>query len=352
MRVLTVSPDEPHSLRVEDIEEPQPRRDQLLVTGLAVGVCATDREIVAGQYGTPPPGRSRLVVGHESLGRVRTAPAGSGFTGGDLVVGVVRRPDPEPCPACARGEFDMCRNALFTERGIGGLDGYAAESWTIEPEFCVHVDQSLGHLGVLLEPASVVVKAWEQVYAVGGRSWFEPASVLVTGAGPVGLLAALLGIQRGLDVHVLDQSSSGPKPALVEGLGAIYHRGAVEKVLHKVRPDVIIEATGAPSVVTAILESVGPYRVTCLAGLPATGGTTAVSLASAIRDIVLGNNAIVGSINANLRHYQIAAEALAGADRSWLRGMVSRRVPLRDAQDAFRPREDDVKVVIDLEEGR
>ena len=352
MRALTVGLGEPHSLRIEDLEEPQPGRDKLLVRGLAVGVCATDREILAGQYGTAPPGRSRLVLGHESLGRVRTAPEGSGFTVGDLVVGVVRRPDPEPCGACARGEFDMCRNGLYTERGIKELDGYAAESWTIEPQFCVRVDEAIGRLGVLLEPASVVVKAWEQVYAVGERSWFGPASVLVTGAGPVGLLAALLGTQRGLDVHVLDQESRGPKPALVEGLSATYHRDAVDKVVRKVRPDVIIEATGAPSVVAATLKVASPYRVTCLAGLPATGGTIPVPLATAIHDIVLGNNVIVGSINANLRHYRIAAEALAAADRSWLSAVVNRRVPLCNAQDAFHPREDDVKVVIDLEQGR
>lgn len=349
MRALTTDPDEPHSLRIDELEEPQPEPDQLLVTGLAVGVCATDREIVAGQHGAAPLGRSRLVLGHESLGRVRTAPVGSGYSVGDLVVGVVRRPDPEPCAACAHGEFDMCRNGLYTERGIKELDGYAAESWTIEPRYCVRVDESLGRLGVLLEPTSVVVKAWEQVFAVGRRSWFEPTSVLVTGAGPVGLLAALLGTQRGLDVHVLDQARGGPKPDLVEGLGATYHRGAVDEVVHKVCPDVIIEATGAPSVVAAILEVPHPYRVTCLAGLPAAGGTTPLPLATAIHDIVLGNNVIVGSINANLQHYRIAAEALAAADRSWLSGMVNRRVPLAEAQDAFQPRNDDVKVVIDLE---
>ena len=89
---------------------PRPGPGELLVDGLALGVCGTDREIAAGEYGWAPPGRERLVIGHESLGRVREAPAGSGFEAGDLVVGVVRRPDPVPCGACARGEFDMCRN--------------------------------------------------------------------------------------------------------------------------------------------------------------------------------------------------------------------------------------------------
>ncbi|XVU23001.1 alcohol dehydrogenase catalytic domain-containing protein [Actinoplanes sp. CA-054009] len=93
---------------------------------LALGICGTDREIAAGEYGWAPPGRDRLVLGHESLGRVRAAPAGSGFAPGDLIVGVVRRPDPQPCGACAHGDFDMCRNGRYTERGINKSTGTAA----------------------------------------------------------------------------------------------------------------------------------------------------------------------------------------------------------------------------------
>ncbi len=101
---------------------------------------------------------------------VEEAPAGCGFKRGDLVVGIVRRPDPVPCPACAVGEWDMCRNGLYTERGIKERDGYGAERFRIEPEFAVKVDPALGALGVLLEPASVVAKAWEHVERIGARS--------------------------------------------------------------------------------------------------------------------------------------------------------------------------------------
>src|SRR4029079_18302085 len=134
-----------------------------LVDGLAIGVCGTDKEIVAGDYGWAPPGQDRLVLGHESLGRGGTAPPDSGFTSGDLVVGVVRRPDPVPCGACAHGEFDMCRNGRYVERGIKQVDGYGSELWAVEPEYAVHVDSALGDLGVLMEPTSIVAKAWEQV---------------------------------------------------------------------------------------------------------------------------------------------------------------------------------------------
>src|SRR3954470_849201 len=117
MRALTTIPLTAGSLEVSDVPEPTPGEGDLLVDGVAVGVCGTDKEIAGGEYGWAPPGSERLVLGHESLGRVRDAPPDSGFAPGDLVVGVVRRPDPVPCGACAHGEFDMCRNGKYTERG-------------------------------------------------------------------------------------------------------------------------------------------------------------------------------------------------------------------------------------------
>ncbi|MCZ9346988.1 alcohol dehydrogenase catalytic domain-containing protein, partial [Streptomyces sp. TRM76130] len=253
MRALTVQPGRRGSLEVRQLPDPPPPDRELLVRGLSVGVCGTDREIVDGAYGWAPPGRDRLVLGHESLGRVEHAPPGSGFSAGDLVAGVVRRPDPEPCGACAHGRFDMCRNGRYRERGIKELDGYGAQLWCVEPEYAVRLQPHLETVGVLMEPASIVAKAWEQVERVGGRSWFEPRRVLVTGAGPIGLLAALLGAQRGLDVHVLDRVESGPKPGLVRDLGATYHTEAAERVVERVCPDVIVEATGADALVLASL---------------------------------------------------------------------------------------------------
>ena len=163
------------------------------------------------------PGPERLILGHELLGRVEEAPQGSGFARGDLVVGIVRRPDPVPCAACAVGEWDMCRNGLYTERGIKERNGYGAEQFRIERDFAVKLDPALGLLGVLLEPASVVAKAWEHVERIGrrSRSW-QPRVALITGAGPVGLLAALLGAQRGLEVHILDRNTRRAEA----GLGA------------------------------------------------------------------------------------------------------------------------------------
>jgi threonine dehydrogenase-like Zn-dependent dehydrogenase len=352
MRALTVDPETAGSLQVSEVPEPEPGHGQLQVAGLAVGVCGTDREIARAEYGWPPPGRERLVLGHESLGRVKTAPQGSGFTAGDLVVGVVRRPDPVPCGACARGEFDNCRNGRYTERGIKQLDGYAAELWCVEPGYAVVLDPKLEHVGVLMEPTTVVAKAWEQVWRVGERAWYEPKRALITGAGPIGLLAAMLGVQQGLDVHVLDRVDTGPKPRLVAQMGATYHHEDMDEVASRLRPDVVIEATGVGSLVFSAMRNTAPYGVVCLTGVSPAGRRIQVDAGSVNRDMVLENDVVVGSVNANLRHYRQAADALAKADLAWLDGLITRRVPLSSAADAFTAGPEDVKVVITLDGDR
>ncbi|WP_102142434.1 glucose 1-dehydrogenase [Mycobacterium hubeiense] len=348
MRALTVTPGRPGSLEVADVPDPTPAPGELLVEGIALGVCGTDREIARGEYGWPPPGAQRLVLGHESLGRVRQAPDGSGFAVDDLVTGVVRRPDPVPCGACARGEFDMCRNGRYTERGIKELDGYGSQQWCVPTEYVVRVDAALQRVGMLIEPTSVVAKAWEQIDRVGGRSWFEPRTVLVTGAGPIGLLAALIGVQRGLDTHVLDRVTDGPKPKLVRDLGATYHHEDVDAVAMALQPDIVIEATGAAAVVFAVLQQTSAYGVTCLTGVSPAGRHIQVDAGAVNREIVLENDVVIGSVNANLNHYRQAADALARADVGWLEALITRRVRLDDALKAFDDDGSDIKVVIDL----
>src|ERR1700741_5078335 len=203
MRAITVSPGIANSARLDEVPEPPLSDGSVLVRTRALGVCATDREILSGVYGSAPPGEQRLVLGHESLGTVMAAPEGSGLSHGDVVVGIVRRPDPEPCMACAAGEWDMCRNGRYTERGIKERHGYGAERFRLEPEFAIKIDPALGILGVLLEPASILAKAWDHIERIGhrARAW-QPKVLLATGAGPIGLLAAVMGRQRGPGVHL------------------------------------------------------------------------------------------------------------------------------------------------------
>jgi glucose 1-dehydrogenase len=150
----------------------------------------------------------------------------------------------------------MCSNGGYTKRGINQVDGFMADRWRIEPEYAVRVDKGLGLLGVLLEPTTVVAKAWEHIAAIGRRSFWEPSTILVVGAGPIGLLAALIGVQYGGDVHVLDRVTSGPKPDLVQALGATYHTGAVSEL--GLSPDIVVECTGVAPLIRDAAEAVAP----------------------------------------------------------------------------------------------
>ena len=347
MRALSVVPGRIDTAAVEERPEPALHDGDVLVEGLLMGVCATDVQIAHTGYGRPPPGRERLVLGHESLGRVLAAPEGCGLSVGDLVAGVVRRPDPAPCPWCAAGEWDMCANGGFVERGIKEHDGYGATRWRADAGFVIRVDPRLGDAGVLLEPTSVVAKAWEQVERIGARATFEPRVALVTGAGPIGLLAALLGVQRGLDVHVLDEATDGPKPGLVRDLGATYHSAGVAAL--GVRPDIVVEATGVGALVRDVLGHTAPNAIVALTGISSGSDPVEARLAALGTTMVESNQVVFGSVNAAHRHYAQAADALARADLSWLSRLITRRVPMSEWANALRKGPDDVKVVVDLQ---
>jgi len=346
MRAITLDPGTPDSAALEEVPEPPPTEGAILVDGVALGICGTDAEIVRGDYGEAPPAEQRLVLGHESLGRVVAAPAGSGFAPGDLLVGIVRRPDPVPCASCAAGEWDFCRNGRYTERGIKGLHGFGSERWRIEPEFAVRIDPGLGLLGVLMEPASIVAKAWEQIDRVLMRATIGPQRVLVTGAGPIGLLAALLARQRGYELHVFDRATDGPKPELARDLGATYHTGGVREI--DPAPDIIVEATGDSEIVIDAMCHTAANGVVCLTGISSGGHDITLDAGVMNRTIVLENDLVFGSVNANRRHYEAAADALARADRVWLERLITRRVALEQWRDALTREPHDIKVVVDL----
>jgi glucose 1-dehydrogenase len=348
MRALTVAPHVADSARVEQVAEPPQSDGTVLVRTLALGVCGTDREIVSGVYGWAPPGEKRLVIGHESLGRVREAPVGSGFAAGDLVVGIVRRPDPVPCSACAVGEWDMCRNGRYTERGIKERNGFGADYFRIEPEFLIKLPPSLGDEGVLVEPTSIVAKAWDHTERIGRRSrGWKPKTLLVTGAGPIGLLAAMMGAQRGLEVHVLDNRDSLEKRLIVRELGGIFHLGSLAD-LDDLKPDILVECSGAPIVVRDVLGRTSSGGIVCLVGVSAPGHAFDVDLGSLNRTMVLDNDTVFGSVNANRKHYEDAVTALQRASKAWLARLITRRVPAEQWTQALAPEPDDIKVVIDF----
>jgi glucose 1-dehydrogenase len=345
---LTVIPHEPGSAQLLSLPAPVGDAEGVVLQSLSVGVCGTDREILRGDYGEPPAGEERLVLGHECVARV--AEAGHALPSGTLVVPIVRRPDPVPCASCAAGEWDMCRNGRYTEHGIRGLHGFCAQQLRVDPDFLVVVPAELGRRGVLLEPASIVAKAWEHVERIGHRAHWFPERALITGAGPIGLLAALLGRQRGLAVTVFDRVKTGRKPQLCHELGAEYAHGSLSELLGRQPPDIVIECTGVDAVVLEVISHNARAGIVCLVGVSAQGRKLPVDMGALNRGLVLDNDVVFGTVNANRRHYELAVAALAKADPAWLEGLVTRRLSLEHWEDALRHEDDDIKVVIDLAE--
>lgn len=348
MKAITVEPKKTGTAKFMDIAEPDLNEGSVLVEAIAVGVCGTDVEIVEGKYGWSPPGQPHLVLGHESLGRVIDPGPTSGLKKGDLVVGIVRRPDPVPCPNCAVGEWDMCRNGQYTERGIKEIHGFMSERWRIEPEYAIKIDPTLGILGVLLEPTSVIAKALEQIAMIGRRSFWEPHNILITGAGPIGLLAAVSVKLLGFEVHVLDRMETGAKPELVQELGATYHTGSVANLPFE--PDAILECTGVGQVISDCIGKIGANGIICLAGIGHGGTVRTTNTADIAAASVLRNNVIVGSVNANKRHWYKAAQTLSNADRSWLTKLITRKEKPENFMNALERQPDDIKVVIQFSE--
>jgi len=351
MKALVVTPGEAGSVRVVDVDPPQPSRDQLLVTVLEVGICGTDHEIVAGEYGIAPPAEPHLILGHESLGRV--VDGGGGFDAGQLVAAIVRRPDPVPCVNCANGEWDMCLNGDYTERGIKARHGYLAEFYAEHPDYLVAVPSTLERVGVLVEPSSIVAKGIEQIYRIQERLVWEPERVLVTGAGPIGLLAAAFLRARGLQVTVYDRASRGRKVELAEALGCDYVVASDVPLGDRITRgvDVAVEATGHSPLAFELMDVVGRNGIVCLTGVSGGNRRWEVRTDRINLEMVLENKVAFGTVNANRAHFELAVDALARvADGwpGWLDTLITRRVAFPDHAAAFERGADDIKTVIEV----
>ena len=317
MRAITVHPLKANSIELRDVPEPPADNGALLVEAIALGVCGTDREIIAGDYGEAPDDSERLILGHESLGRVREAPGDSDFKRGDHVVGIVRQPDPVPCPACAAGQWDMCRNGQYTEHGIKGLNGFGAERWRIDPAFAVKVDPALGLNAVLMEPTSVVAKAWDHAHrlwrlAAARRNACSSPAPGRSACSPRCSASSAGSTCMSTITTRADRSRRSPRRS-ARPITAT----SVDELAQSSAPDIVIECTGVPDVIATLLPQVAPDSLICLTGVGASRRTE-FDIGLFNRNMVLNNGAVFGSVNANLRHYQMAADALARADRAWL----------------------------------
>lgn len=355
MKAVVVTPRQKGSGRVQEVPTPEPTADQALVEVIEVGVCGTDHEILEGLYGEAPPEDDYLVIGHENFGRVVRAPEGSGLEEGDHVVSIVRRPDPVPCPQCAAGEFDMCSNGRYTERGIKGRHGFMSDYYVELPEYLVKLPAACANTGVLIEPLTVVEKGVIQSEEIQKRMTWTPKEAVVTGAGPIGLMATLLLRSKGYDVFTLDiVEHDSLRAQIVKACGAQYVKGDEEPLVKLAERiggiDLIVEATAVASLVFDAIDAVGPNGVVCLTGVSAGARQLEIPADKLNLEMVLDNKVVFGTVNANRRYFTAAVEDLAKFEELWpglCERIITRRVPVDSFQEALEPREGiDVKSTV------
>ncbi len=353
---VTVTPGERDSSELCQVPVGAPGRGQVRVKTLAVGVCGTDVEITSGGYGQPPLGSKRLVIGHESLLMVDAlGPGVSGWNTGQLAVGIVRRPCPERCAPCSRGRWDLCVTGNYLERGIKGLDGFMRESLVEDVAFLVPVPTSLQPVAVLVEPLSVVTKAVEEALRLRDTGATAPIRALVTGAGPIGLLAAMLFRSRGLEVWVADRRPAGsPKAAVVTACGARYVDTSatdLDDAVGDVRFDLAIEATGFAPLIFQAAALLARDGALVLTGVTSGHHSIDVDANGLNRAMVLENQIIAGSVNACRAHYEAAVTSLEKWQSQWpgLAGqLITGRFPLTHYREALVKDADAIKSVVEL----
>ena len=147
-------------------------------------------------------------------------------------------------------------------------------------------------------------------------------------------------------MHVVDLATEGPKRDLVEALGAHYHAGDAADIDADV--DVVIECTGLGAVGRSAAQRVVSGGIMCLTGIMNVEPQFDVDATTMNRAMVLRNPVLFGTVNAGRRHWEQAVDALATADPAWLRGMITRRVPLTRWSEALDRQPEDIKVVVDL----
>jgi glucose 1-dehydrogenase len=353
----------PHERAVRLIERDPPRLvspTDVRLRVLDVGVCGTDREICRFEFGTPPPGADHLVLGHECLAEVlETGPAVHAIAAGDLVVPAVRRPCPhDACDPCRTGRQDFCHTGDFVEHGIKGRHGFLTDEVVEDARYVHTVPHALRDVAVLVEPLTVAEKALQQVRRFQDRLGSERAgrTAVVTGAGAVGMLGALALTVAGFETVVWSlEDESDPKAALLASAGVRY-AGAARESLPALgarlgNVDVLFEASGAPAVTFAALDTLGHNGVLVLFGLPGGRSALEVDAAALVRNLVLRNQLVVGTINAGDDAFAAAIRDLGVFEQRWpglLRRLITGRVPLEACTELFQGPLRGIKNVVEI----
>ncbi len=336
-RAIAVYPDHPGAVHRTEIPVPQVGPTGVLVQTIRVGVCGTDREIIHGALGTSPPGSRELVIGHEVLGRVvAVGDQVHDLLAGDLVSATVRRPD--GCPACVAGQPDMCIAGDYEERGIVRQHGFMTEYWVEDRAWIVPVPKHLESTGVLIEPLTVVEKAVRQVDLIQERmAWWQPSTVVVLGAGPIGILGTLLLRARGIDVTTVARTPQpNPAASIVEQAGATYvsSREVSLDALRNQRGniDIVLECSGASTLAFEGMHLLGANGVLVLLSLTDAGRMLEVDAGRINTGIVAGNKTVVGSVNAGHEDFAQAVDDLGRFESLWP-GLLNRMFTERLAFD-------------------
>jgi threonine dehydrogenase-like Zn-dependent dehydrogenase len=326
MKAIAVKPGTPNTVHLAELPAPSvndvPNGRGVLVRVLRVGVDGTDREINAAEYGQAPPGYDFLIIGHESFGRVEAVgPKVTEVRPGDYVVATVRRPGTSIYDLI--GTNDMTTDDTYFERGINLRHGYMSEYYVDDAEFIVKVPQGLKHVGLLLEPTTVVEKGIAQAYEIQRRlRVWRPRRAAVMGAGTIGLLATLVLRLRGLEVVTFGKTR---KPYLnsdlIEAIGATYQSTEELSILESREEfgpfDIVFEATGFSPVVFESMQALGKNGVLVLSSV--TGGDRQIEVpADKINlDFVLGNKVMVGTVNANREYFELGVRDMAHAEAEY-----------------------------------
>jgi threonine dehydrogenase-like Zn-dependent dehydrogenase len=356
MKAIVVRPGEPDSIHMRAMPDPEMSDDQVAVRMLRVGLCGTDSEIHRGLYGEPPPGEQLLILGHENLGVIEDVGRQvRGFAPGEIVVSTVRRPCGQ-CANCQAGESDCCSSGRYQERGILRRHGFMAEYYTEHPAYLIRLPRTLEPVGVLLEPMSVVEKGIDHAFLLQRRFVWNPASAIVLGAGPVGLLGAAALRARGLRTVVVSREPATDLGAQIAvRLGAEYVSVAQTSILdlprQTGRPDLVLEATGSAAVGFDAMEILAPNGVLCL--LSVTGGSTTNEepIDRINQRLVLGNQVVFGSVNANSRHFAMGVEDFVKVEEmapGTLRELLTDRHPWQDFRTWFTRRGTGIKATLEI----
>lgn len=360
----------PEQKQYKLIDHPEPNLaapTQVKIRICDVGICGTDKEIVAFEYGAPPPGSEYLIIGHESLGEiVEVGSEVSSLHVGDLAVATVRRPCPDAtCVACRSGRQDFCYTGNFTERGIKQQHGYMTEFTVEEAKYVCAVPKVLRDVGVLVEPLTIAEKGIAQMWQVqqrlpwaaaleAGKTSSHCHKALVLGAGPVGLLGAMKLVLEGFDTYVYSRSSPNDKRCdVVKAIGATYlpaEELSVEQMAERIgNIDVVYEAVGASQLAFDVLKYLGTNGVFIFTGVPGRKAPSPVDTDLLMRDYVLKNQVAFGTVNASLQSFQEAIRDIGIFLQRWpdaLRTMITQRFPIEYAQDALSGKAAGIKNVI------